>query len=154
MKTDDPCVFLHNQTCFFYHQSENPMGTYRWAHFCSLSFHILVGDEVQSSRIQAYSPRAPVVVYRVATPIMPNGHMRSCPGRAGTRLTSASVFCGSSTVHSVHVLTMASTLLVGRGRSSATQGSMRRLNPKKSARDMARECLVMSGGSPSYLIPP
>ena len=51
------------------------------------SFHILVGDEVQSSRIQAYSPRAPVVVYRVATPIMPNGHMRSCPGRVAPRFS-------------------------------------------------------------------
>jgi hypothetical protein len=44
--------------------------------------HILVGVDVQSSRNQANSPRAPAGLTRVATPIMPNGHMRSCPGRA------------------------------------------------------------------------
>jgi hypothetical protein len=44
------------------------------------------GDEVQSVNsprcIQINSQRAPVGRYRVATPMMPNGHMRSCPGRA------------------------------------------------------------------------
>jgi hypothetical protein len=39
---------------------------------------ILVGGEVQSSRIQANSPRAPAGLSRVATPIMPNGHIWSC----------------------------------------------------------------------------
>jgi hypothetical protein len=51
-------------------------------------FHILVGGEVQSSRIQANSPRAPARLYRVATPIMPNGHMRSCAGRGAKAVES------------------------------------------------------------------
>jgi len=44
-------------------------------------FHILVGDEVQSSLIQANSPRAPARMNRVATLIMSNWQMWSCPGR-------------------------------------------------------------------------
>jgi hypothetical protein len=54
--------------------------------------NILVGDEVQSSRIQANTPTAPAGMYRVATPMMPNGHMRPCPVRAA-RPVSASVPC-------------------------------------------------------------
>jgi hypothetical protein len=78
-----------------------------------VSFHILVGDEVQSANspralknwlesgfkgdevqsvnsprcIQINSQRAPVGRYRVATPIMPNGLQRSCPGRAAPRFS-------------------------------------------------------------------
>ena len=51
-------------------------------------FHILVGGEVQSSRIQANSPRAPARMHCVATPIMPNGHMRSCAGREAKAVES------------------------------------------------------------------
>jgi hypothetical protein len=50
-------------------------------------FHILVDDKVQSSRIQASSPRAPARMYRVATQMMPNGQMRSCPGRAARQVS-------------------------------------------------------------------
>ena len=40
-----------------------------------------MGDQVQSSWIQANSPGAPVGMYcGVATPIMPNGHMQSREG--------------------------------------------------------------------------
>jgi hypothetical protein len=43
----------------------------------------------QGIQVQANSPRAPVGMYRVATPIMPNGHMpvRSCPRRAAPRFS-------------------------------------------------------------------
>ena len=51
-------------------------------------FHILVGGEVQSSRIQANSTQATARMYRVATPIMPNGHMRSCAGRGAKAVKS------------------------------------------------------------------
>jgi hypothetical protein len=50
-------------------------------------FRIRVGYKVHSSRIQANSPRAPARMYRAATPIMPNGHMRSCPGRAARQVS-------------------------------------------------------------------
>jgi hypothetical protein len=36
----------------------------------------------------ADSPRAPVIVYLVTTPIIPKGHMRSCPGRAASRFSA------------------------------------------------------------------
>ncbi len=69
-----------------------------WFHLCRKSGLIFVSErtnkrphhqfihriykEVQSSRIQANFSRAPAGMYCVATPIMPNGHIRSCPGRA------------------------------------------------------------------------
>ena len=45
-------------------------------------FRILVGVEVQLSRVPAHSETAPAGMYRGATPIKPKGHMWSCPGRA------------------------------------------------------------------------
>jgi len=45
-------------------------------------FPLLVGDEVQSSRTQANSPKTPAGMYRGATPIIPKGYMWSCPRRS------------------------------------------------------------------------
>ena len=50
-------------------------------------FRILVGVEVQLSRIPANSETAPTPagMYRGATPMKPKGSMWSCPGRAACR---------------------------------------------------------------------
>ncbi len=59
----------------------------RGDHPCvSFPYTSTVGVEVQSSRVQANSPTSPAGRYRGATLIMPNGHMRSCPGTSGKNM--------------------------------------------------------------------
>ena len=68
-------VFLHSR---YHSERTNKRPHHQFIH--------RIYKEVQSSRIQANFSRAPAGMYCVATPIMPNGHMRSCPGRAARQV--------------------------------------------------------------------